>query len=534
MKKLVALLLSLFMLVSLGTALAEEQVSKTLTVLHPKSPLVEDYDTNAFILWLEETTGIDVNWMQIPASSFADKVNAIIMSGDLPDVINWPHMPRTIQQQWADEGIIIALDNLIDEYGVHTKRLFEEQPGTDDFIRLADGKIYAMPTYSDIIHVNYTNRFFINTEFLAALGMETPTTLDEFYKYLVGVRDQDVNGNGDPSDEIPMAAMANWGTDQFTFIMNCFLFYDFKNPIDIDENGVIHSVLDNDAFREGLTFMNKLYEEGLLYENVNLDSKGVVALGESGDGYAIVGCHPGTLASGGVEGGEIYHQYEAISPLEGPSGLRQTPWYRYVNIREGAWMITSACDDVQTAFELGDFLYSYDSTMRLRHGEFGTSWVLPNEGELTIDGRQATFKELIAYSSDVQNLHLDNDLMFYETRGVFLDDGVFGAISTDLKDAINRQWLMSENTKKYMVPYGREVVPTVTIPSDMLDEYSTITTDMNTYYKEWMAHFLIGEADIKDDATWEEYVQGLKDLGIERYLEIYNKAYEASPLKWGN
>ena len=103
-------------------------------------------------------------------------------------------MPRTIQQQWADEGIIIALDNLIDEYGVHTKRLFEEQPGTDDFIRLADGKIYAMPTYSDIIHVNYTNRFFINTEFLAALGMETPTTLDEFYKYLVGVRDQDVNG----------------------------------------------------------------------------------------------------------------------------------------------------------------------------------------------------------------------------------------------------------------------------------------------------------------------------------------------------
>ena len=36
-------------------------------------PLVEDYDTNAFILWLEETTGIDVNWMQIPASSFADR-----------------------------------------------------------------------------------------------------------------------------------------------------------------------------------------------------------------------------------------------------------------------------------------------------------------------------------------------------------------------------------------------------------------------------------------------------------------------------
>ena len=100
-----------------------------------------------------------------------------------------------------------------------------------------------------------------------------------------------------------------------------------------------------------------------------------------------------TLASGGVEGGEIYHQYEAIS-LEGPSGLRQTPWYRYVNIREGAWMIT-AQDDVQTAFELGDFLYSYDSTMRLRHGEFGTSWVLPNEGELDYRWPPGNLKELL-------------------------------------------------------------------------------------------------------------------------------------------
>ena len=537
MKHTCAILLALVLLLG-SVAVAEDAAApRTLTVICPVSAKVEDYDTNAFILWLEEATGIDVTWIQVPGTSWEDKISTVVLSGDLPDVICSGNVgtPKATQQQWADEGIIIPLDDLIEEYGVYTKQLFTEQAGIDTMIRLDDGHIYALPTYSDIIQCNYSSRMWINDTFLEALGMEKPTTLEEFYAYLVGVRDNDVNGNGIVDDEIPYVAMGNWGGDLYTFIMNSFIPYNGRyEKVDIDENGTIYSVLNQDAFREGLSFLHKLYEEGLIYEgSISIDATGAQALGESGNGYAVIGCITGTGCSAGITGSEVYHQYSALAPLEGPDGLRQTPWYRYVNVREGVWMITSACEDVQTAFELGDFLYSYDSTMRLRHGEYGVSWIDAEEGQLTIDGRQAKFVRLIPYGNEVQNLHLDNDLMFYETRGVYLDDEAFGLVTDDLWDSLNLQWFMSEACKEYYIPYAREVVPSVTIPRDLQDEFNVISTDLTTYYEEWMGAFLVGEMDVDDDATWEEYLMGLNDIGLERYVEIYNEAYQVSPLQWG-
>lgn len=539
MKKLVSILLTLILLLSLGAATAEG--TKTLTVMCPVSARVENYDTNAFILWLEEQTGIDVEWIQVPITSWADKLSAVMMSGDLPDVISFgscygsEYQIRQNLARWAEEELIIPLNDLIEEYGVYSTKMFEEQAGLDSMVALSDGNIYALPTYSDIIHCNYSSRMWICDTFLEALGMDYPTTLDEFYDYLVGVRDNDVNGNGDPGDEVPYVALGNWGGDLYTFIMNSFIFYDGRatEKLDIAEDGTIYSVLDQDAFREGLKFMNKLYEEGLIYEgSLSIDSSGANALGESGEGYAIIGCITGTGNSAGVTGSDVYHQYTPLSPLTGPTGLRQSPWYRYVNVREGAWIITSACEDPVTAFQLGDFMLSYDSTMRLRKGEYGVCWTDAEEGELTFDGRPAVFKELIPYGNEVQNSHLDNDLIFYETRNVFLDDRAF-AEGSDLYSAENVQFLISEAAKNYYEPYGREVLPTVDIPGEDLDEYNILAVDLKTYYTEWMASFLNGEADIEDDDVWAEYTTGLYDIGLERFVEIYTNAYEISTLKWG-
>ena len=41
--------------------------------------------------------------------------------------------------------------------------------------------------------------------------------------------------------------------------------------------------------------------------------------------------------------------------------------------------------------------------------------------------------------------------------------------------------------------------------------------------------FVTGDLDIEND--WDSYIQQMKDLQVEEYLEIYNAAYEA---KYGN
>ena len=66
MKRRLSLVLALALLVTLVPMAGLVEASKTLKVMCAVSSRVENYDTNAFILWLEEQTGIDVTWIQVP------------------------------------------------------------------------------------------------------------------------------------------------------------------------------------------------------------------------------------------------------------------------------------------------------------------------------------------------------------------------------------------------------------------------------------------------------------------------------------
>lgn len=44
---------------------------------------------------------------------------------------------------------------------------------------------------------------YINTKWLENLGLEMPTTLEEPHSVLVAFKEQDANGNGDPTTKSP-------------------------------------------------------------------------------------------------------------------------------------------------------------------------------------------------------------------------------------------------------------------------------------------------------------------------------------------
>src|SRR5699024_41996 len=108
-----------------------------------------------------------------------------------------------------------------------TKRMFQQYPGSEGQITQLDGNIYSLPVVNECYHCSVPNKFWINKTWLDNLGLEMPTTLDEFYDVLVAFRDQDANGNGDPNDEIPFAGdyKDGWLTNGDRFIMNCFTYY---------------------------------------------------------------------------------------------------------------------------------------------------------------------------------------------------------------------------------------------------------------------------------------------------------------------
>ena len=62
-----------------------------------------------------------------------------------------------------------------------------------------DGNIYALPKVNECLHCTYGQRMWINTTWLEKLGLEMPTTTDEFYQVLKAFKEQDPNGTARPT-----------------------------------------------------------------------------------------------------------------------------------------------------------------------------------------------------------------------------------------------------------------------------------------------------------------------------------------------
>ena len=88
MKKMLSLVLSLMMLMSIGT-LASAEEKPVITVAVSDAPNVEDFNTNAQTLLLEEACGVDLQFEVYPSTDYNTKINMMIMTGgaELPDVL---------------------------------------------------------------------------------------------------------------------------------------------------------------------------------------------------------------------------------------------------------------------------------------------------------------------------------------------------------------------------------------------------------------------------------------------------------------
>ena len=67
-------------------------------------------------------------------------------------------------------------------------------------------------------------------------------------------------------------------------------------------------------------------------------------------------------------------------------------------------------------------------------------------------------------------------------------------------------------------------VPRISLTADETTEYASIISEVQTYVQEMTLAFLLGEADI--ESGFEDYMQTLKDLGVEDAIAIQDAALQ--------
>lgn len=547
MKKLWSLLLVLVLVLGSTSAFAlnenagvlpivENPGDVTITIAVTDHPAIEDWETNEFTLWLEEVTNLNLEFVLIPLEGRAEKLSLILASGDYPDMFMSVGMTDALMSRYGvEEGMFLPLQDLIEEWGVNTQQVFEDFAGTEGRMTQLDGNIYSLPVVNECYHCIVSNKFWINQKWLDNLGLEVPTTLDEFYDVLVAFRDEDANGNGDPNDEIPFAGDEDdgWETNPERFILNAFTYY----PLNLDktrttqadafglyvEDGTVTVPFYKEELKDGLKFMAKLSEEGLLYPGSftqNLNQLTQLAendtLGASAGGYILFA----------EMGGENYRNFTHVLPLVGPNGYQNVVGYPHDSVAGHYIFIAEDSEHAEEAFRLADLMYTFESSMRSYYGVKGVDWDEPEEGAVGINGEPALYKIITPWQeAEPQNQHVVQ--MSLSRRDTAFRMGEPSDPNVDLYSSEGLETMLYKVTAEYM-PFTEsyeKALPPLKFTDAENDAMSVMKAELNTAIKEGMTAFMTGTRDV--DAEYDAFVADLEAKGLSDLIGYYQAAYDA-------
>jgi len=280
MKKLVSVLMTLLMVLSVLTpltALADDEFVDGKFV-ETKSITVEIYDRNGetaaednvYTDYIKqgmlERYNIDVTFVPVPRWTEVDEMNNLLAANNAPDVSVTYSYPTILT--YAEMGGVLDLAPLLEEYKDLLPDLWD---------LLGDTNIYwDQDPYEDTLWcveaVLLNNRrinTFIRKDWLDALGLEIPTTTQEFEDVLYAFQANAETLLGEEADKmIPFATSYDVGW-RCNHILTSFMPSTFT-----DEDAYIYGFDDRQMLYEGnkeaVRLLNKWYNDGLIWQDFPL------------------------------------------------------------------------------------------------------------------------------------------------------------------------------------------------------------------------------------------------------------------------
>ncbi len=500
----------------------------TMSALGVVNARIQDMNTNYATLWWEEQTNVHIEWDVVTGGDAGAKVNLVLSSGtDLPDIMVGTNLSPAQQFLYGSQGIILPFNDLVEKHAPNIKKIWNAvDPYVKQQLSAPDGNVYGMSIRPLAYHSTLSQKLWINIQWLENLGLDMPATTEEFYNVLKAFKDQDANNNGDPNDEIPYSGVHTfWRGRIGAFVMNAFIYDDgFGDSINsnrlVIENGTIKPAYTQPEWREGLRFLNKLQEEGLLdSEAFVMTQEDLRAVNNHGSGdFATIGAFQGgTPWAATTPAGELHRQYRALAPITGPQGVRTTALYPK-NQRGSRFSITKDAQSPEIAIKWVDLAFTDEGRNVSYFGEEGVDWRNANPGEIAMTGEPALWKQITLHNQP-HNIAWSHFMPTYFPEG-FFDRQV--PASEDPLSIERRLWV--ESKEKYEGLQPDEIVPPLFMDLEDGQEHGRLRAELKTYVDQSFARFVTGDLDIESD--WDSYLAQFRALELEKYLDMVQSTYD--------
>jgi len=171
---------------------------------------------------------------------------------------------------------------------------------------------------------------------------------------------------------------------------------------------------------------------------------------------------------------------------------------------------------------LVDFLFTEESILLQEFGPEGIGWRPAEEGELDFDGKQAVYTRLPVEAAQTHNNG-------WEQIGPSLRTSAYRASFAAPEDPLapdGYETRLHQETRNNYEPYATTTAyPSgIFIDLENASEAAQLKTTIADYVESNLAQFVTGTMDIEND--WDQYIKGFEGLQLERYLEIYQEAYD--------
>lgn len=455
----------------------------------------EELDKSLFIEEMEKKTNVKWELTLASDAEIAEKLGLSFNSGEYFDVYIKSGISENDANKYARQGMIIPLDDLIDQHMTNLKALLDERDLWKN-ITSGDGNIYALPQVNDPGVAAAS--VFINEPWLKAVNKELPTTVDEFMDALRAFRDEDPNGNGE-KDEYPLYLPAG-GVDIMMPYLGITMDWNTMSMYDIGAKEITY-VPTSEEFKDFLGIMRSMYEENLINQDCFTASWDELnAMGVTQD---VVGAFP-TWGGYLVVGTERDEDFPMLMPLMGNTFPVDD------GVAYGGLVITDRCERPEIIAAWADYLYTEEGGRLAWMGVEGKTYTIDENGTYhwNTDG---------TYGTDITSIR--------NTQGLFGNKPVpvkAPALFNEGQANPEEMFLFKEREK--IKAYGADPFPSLSWTEDEIKEKSTLIATINPYFQEYEAKVITGELDLK--TSWDEYLKTMEAMGVERLKEIDKAAYD--------
>ncbi|WP_052380569.1 extracellular solute-binding protein [Paenibacillus camerounensis] len=472
-----------------------------------KIPELKSYGDVAAYQEIQKRTGISIDFQDNDTANLS-QFNIMLASGMYPDIIYVPSTYPGGVAKLIEDGVAIPLNDLIDQYAPNYKKLLDANPEIKKQVMLDDGTIAKFPQVNLDLRRNAWAGTMIRQDWLDQAGLQMPETIDEWYAALTAFKDNDMNGNGDTTDEIPLGDQNGMGSIT-SFSTAYGLLVTFQvNP----ETGKITYGPYEPAFKDYLETMHKWYKEGLIdSEFAATDKKGFEAKFSNN----IVGAYGGTISGINTYKNQMQaaipdFKLVGVSPPVGPAGKSFSAaeqLAQYVPL-EGA-VVSSQAKDLETVLKLLDYMISPEGSDLQNWGIEGESYTVENGTKTFTDAvwKDPNYESRVAVSRYA-----------YPTSGMVkvMDYDAWASFELEHPEAqeANERWFNADRTL---------LLPPLLFSGSESQEISKIMSEADTYMKEMLLKFVMGNEPLEKFGTYRDTLQ---KMNIEKAIAIYQTAYD--------